>query len=42
LISTGTPSGVGIASNRFLTDGDRIRVEIDHLGFIENVARAEH
>jgi len=42
LISTGTPSGVGIASNRFLADGDRIRVEIEHLGFIENVARAEH
>jgi len=41
LISTGTPSGVGIASNRFLADGDRIRVEIEHLGFIENVARAE-
>jgi 2-keto-4-pentenoate hydratase/2-oxohepta-3-ene-1,7-dioic acid hydratase in catechol pathway len=41
LISTGTPSGVGIASNRFLTDGDTVRVEIEHLGFIENVARAE-
>jgi 2-keto-4-pentenoate hydratase/2-oxohepta-3-ene-1,7-dioic acid hydratase in catechol pathway len=41
LISTGTPSGVGIASNRFLADGDRVRVEIEHLGFIENVARAE-
>jgi 2-keto-4-pentenoate hydratase/2-oxohepta-3-ene-1,7-dioic acid hydratase in catechol pathway len=41
LISTGTPSGVGIASNRFLADGDTIRVEIDQLGFIENVARAE-
>ena len=41
LIATGTPSGVGIASNRFLADGDVIRVEIDRLGFIENVARAE-
>jgi len=41
LISTGTPSGVGIASNRFLADGDRVRVEIEHLGYIENVARAE-
>jgi 2-keto-4-pentenoate hydratase/2-oxohepta-3-ene-1,7-dioic acid hydratase in catechol pathway len=41
LIATGTPSGVGIASDRFLADGDTIRVEIGHLGFIENVARAE-
>jgi len=41
LISTGTPSGVGIATNRFLADGDAIRVEIDRLGFIENIARSE-
>jgi 2-keto-4-pentenoate hydratase/2-oxohepta-3-ene-1,7-dioic acid hydratase in catechol pathway len=41
LISTGTPSGVGIASDRFLAAGDIIRVEIEHLGFIENAARAE-
>jgi len=41
LISTGTPSGVGIASDRFLAEGDTVRVEIEHLGFIENVARAE-
>jgi 2-keto-4-pentenoate hydratase/2-oxohepta-3-ene-1,7-dioic acid hydratase in catechol pathway len=41
LISTGTPSGVGIATNRFLADGDAIRVEIDQLGFIENIARGE-
>jgi 2-keto-4-pentenoate hydratase/2-oxohepta-3-ene-1,7-dioic acid hydratase in catechol pathway len=41
LIATGTPAGVGIASNRFLADGDTIRVEIEQLGFIENVARAE-
>ena len=40
-LSTGTPSGVGIASDRFLADGDAIRVEIEHLGSIENVARAE-
>jgi 2-keto-4-pentenoate hydratase/2-oxohepta-3-ene-1,7-dioic acid hydratase in catechol pathway len=41
LIATGTPAGVGIASNRFLVDGDTVRVEIEQLGFIENVARAE-
>jgi 2-keto-4-pentenoate hydratase/2-oxohepta-3-ene-1,7-dioic acid hydratase in catechol pathway len=41
LISTGTPAGVGIASHRFLNEGDRVRVEIDRLGFIENTARRE-
>jgi len=41
LIATGTPAGVGIASDRFLADGDTVRVEIEHLGSIENVARAE-
>jgi 2-keto-4-pentenoate hydratase/2-oxohepta-3-ene-1,7-dioic acid hydratase in catechol pathway len=41
LISTGTPSGVGIASNRFLAEGDAVRVEIAQLGFIENIARGE-
>jgi len=41
LIATGTPAGVGIASNRFLRDGDLVRVEIDSLGAIENRVRAE-
>jgi 2-keto-4-pentenoate hydratase/2-oxohepta-3-ene-1,7-dioic acid hydratase in catechol pathway len=36
VISTGTPSGVGIASNRFLKEGDVVRVEINGLGAIEN------
>ena len=36
LIATGTPSGVGIASNRFLKSGDLVRVEIESLGAIEN------
>jgi 2-keto-4-pentenoate hydratase/2-oxohepta-3-ene-1,7-dioic acid hydratase in catechol pathway len=36
LIATGTPSGVGIASNRFLKHGDVVRVEIESLGAIEN------
>ena len=36
LIATGTPSGVGIASNRFLKAGDVVRVEIESLGAIEN------
>jgi 2-keto-4-pentenoate hydratase/2-oxohepta-3-ene-1,7-dioic acid hydratase in catechol pathway len=41
LIATGTPSGVGVASNRFLKVGDVVRVEIEHLGAIENRVQAE-
>ena len=36
LIATGTPSGVGIAGNRFMKAGDVVRVTIDGLGSIEN------
>ena len=38
LIYTGTPGGVGMAMKppRFLGAGDRVRVEIDGIGFIEN------
>ncbi|TVS17909.1 MAG: FAA hydrolase family protein [Gammaproteobacteria bacterium] len=38
IIFTGTPSGVGAASTppRFLHAGDRVRVEIEGLGVIEN------
>ena len=38
VIYTGTPSGVGVASTppRFLKVGDRVRVEIDGIGAIEN------
>ena len=41
LIATGTPSGVGIASDRFLKVGDVVRVEIEQLGVIENRVVAE-
>lgn len=41
LIATGTPLGVGVASNRFLKSGDVVRIEIEHLGAIENTVRAE-
>lgn len=41
LISTGTPSGVGIAAGSFLKDGDVVRVEVDGLGAIENRFTAE-
>ena len=38
LICTGTPAGVGMARTPklFLNDGDRVRVEIDRIGAIEN------
>ena len=44
VIFTGTPAGVGAAMNppRFLQAGDRVRVEIDRIGAIENVAVAGH
>lgn len=41
LISTGTPSGVGIARGRFLKPGDVVRVEIEKLGAIENTVTPE-
>ena len=43
LIFTGTPGGVGAAMNprQFLKPGDRVRVEIESLGAIENPCVAE-
>jgi 2,4-didehydro-3-deoxy-L-rhamnonate hydrolase len=42
LLVTGTPSGVGMAADppRFLAPGDRMRVEIDGLGQLDNTVRA--
>lgn len=41
VIATGTPDGVGHARNpqRYLADGDVVRVEIEGLGAIENTTR---
>jgi len=38
VIATGTPSGVGVGFKppRFLKKGDRIRIEIDGVGVLEN------
>lgn len=36
ILATGTPSGVGGARGVFLKTGDVVRIEIQHLGFIEN------
>ncbi len=42
VISTGTPSGVAYFSGKpFIKAGDRIRTEIEGIGHLENVARAE-
>jgi 2-keto-4-pentenoate hydratase/2-oxohepta-3-ene-1,7-dioic acid hydratase in catechol pathway len=41
IIATGTPSGVGVAANRFLQPGDVVRVAVDGLGAIENTVVAE-
>ncbi len=43
LIFTGTPGGVGMAMNPpcFLQDGDIVRIEVDKLGALEAVCRAE-
>lgn len=43
LIFTGTPGGIGAAMNprQFLKDGDRVRVEIEGLGAIDNPCAAE-
>jgi 2-keto-4-pentenoate hydratase/2-oxohepta-3-ene-1,7-dioic acid hydratase in catechol pathway len=43
MIFTGTPDGVGGAMKppRFLAPGDRVRVEIDGIGALENVMRPE-
>jgi 2,4-didehydro-3-deoxy-L-rhamnonate hydrolase len=42
VLVTGTPSGVGMAADppRYLRPGDRMRVEIDGLGQLDNTVRA--
>jgi 2-keto-4-pentenoate hydratase/2-oxohepta-3-ene-1,7-dioic acid hydratase in catechol pathway len=41
LIATGTPGGVGIFSGRLLRPGQRVRVEIEGVGTIDNPVVAE-
>ncbi|HUH82595.1 MAG TPA: fumarylacetoacetate hydrolase family protein [Nitrososphaerales archaeon] len=36
IISTGTPSGVGVARNRTMRQGDLVRVQADGIGYLEN------
>jgi 2-keto-4-pentenoate hydratase/2-oxohepta-3-ene-1,7-dioic acid hydratase in catechol pathway len=44
VIATGTPGGVGVFRDppRFLADGDRVVVEIEGIGRLENTCRHEH
>ena len=44
VIATGTPGGVGVFRDppRFLGDGDRVTVEIERIGRLENTCRFEH
>jgi len=41
ILSTGTPSGVGISIGKLLQVGDVVRVEIDGIGAIENTIVAD-
>ncbi|AOS39322.1 5-carboxymethyl-2-hydroxymuconate isomerase [Pseudomonas brassicacearum] len=41
LIATGTCANVGIALGKFLQLGDVVRVQIEHLGYIENTVAVE-
>jgi 2-keto-4-pentenoate hydratase/2-oxohepta-3-ene-1,7-dioic acid hydratase in catechol pathway len=41
LVATGTPGGVGLFSGRLLQPGQRVRVEIEGIGAIENPVVAE-
>jgi 2-keto-4-pentenoate hydratase/2-oxohepta-3-ene-1,7-dioic acid hydratase in catechol pathway len=43
VIATGTPGGVGVFRDppRFLGDGDRITVEIERIGRLENTCRSQ-
>ena len=43
IVATGTPSGVGVFRKppRFLVDGQRVAVEIERIGVLENVCRYE-
>jgi acylpyruvate hydrolase len=39
IVCTGTPGGVGEAQNKFLQDGDHVRVEISGIGAIETTIK---
>lgn len=40
ILATGTPSGIGAPTERFLKPGDMMRIEIEGLGHIENPVAA--
>jgi 2-keto-4-pentenoate hydratase/2-oxohepta-3-ene-1,7-dioic acid hydratase in catechol pathway len=40
VVATGTPAGTGVASGRFLADGDVMEIAIDGIGRLRNPVRA--
>ncbi|MBV9920973.1 MAG: fumarylacetoacetate hydrolase family protein, partial [Pseudonocardia sp.] len=40
IVATGTPAGVGLGKNRFLTDGDVIEITISAVGTLRNPVQA--
>jgi len=36
VIATGTPAGVGLPRGRFLSPGDQVRIDVEHIGTLEN------
>lgn len=40
VIATGSPAGIAVETGKFLAEGDRVRVEIDGIGSVENVVHA--
>jgi 2-keto-4-pentenoate hydratase/2-oxohepta-3-ene-1,7-dioic acid hydratase in catechol pathway len=40
VIATGTPAGVGKGRGISLEDGDRIRIDLEGVGILDNVVRA--
>jgi 2-keto-4-pentenoate hydratase/2-oxohepta-3-ene-1,7-dioic acid hydratase in catechol pathway len=41
VVSTGTPAGVGHPQGRFLRDGSTVRIEVEHVGVLENPVRVD-
>ncbi len=42
ILASGTPSGIGAPTGRFLVPGDLMRLEIEHLGYLEATVVAEN
>ena len=38
VIATGSPAGVGLETGKYLRSGDKVRIEVEGIGVLENVA----